>query len=232
MSSLEYIDTIIHKNAFINHLYEICKSYNNQYISCTIIGKYLHRNKLPKGQFFQENKLPKGQFFRRKFIVKKIYNKITQLINDNDIQFLTLCSAKDTFYVNLSLEHIEDAPLENIVNLPLGHAEDAPLENIVSPPLTLYTELDIIYLLYEYIIVNGFKKTRLLEINKFNFPGFTQNTFNILSDKLGDFYKKYDSVKQIIKSNKGIIFFIKKYANNLIFIEKITDTSFILYIEN
>ena len=207
MSSLKYIDTIIHKNAFINHLYEICKPYNNQYISCTIIGKFFHR---------------------RKFIVKKIYNKITQLINDNNIQFLTSCSAKDTFYVNLLLEHTVNAPLENIASL----LPENTLES--HPKNTLYTELDIIYLLYEYIIVNGFKKTKLLEMNKFNklnFPGFTQNTINILSDKLGDFYKKYDSVKEIIKSNKGIIFFIKKYANDIIFIEKITDTSFILYIE-
>ena len=79
------------------------------------------------------------------------------------------------------------------------------------------------------LLEKGFtQNTSLLEMDKFNFPGCT---INILSDKLGDFYKKYDSVKQIIKSNKGIIIFIKKYANNLIFIEKITDTSFILYIE-
>ena len=132
MSSLKYIDTIIHKNAFINHLYEICKPYNNQYISCTIIGKYFHRNK---------------------FIVKKIYNKITQLINDNNIRFLTLCSIKDTFYVNLLLEHTvknNTVPLENI-------ASSSPKNTLELHPL--YTELDIIYLLYEYIIVNGFKKT-------------------------------------------------------------------------
>jgi hypothetical protein len=203
MSSLKYIDTIIHKNAFINNLYEICKPYNNQYISCTIIGKF---------------------FYRRKFIVKKIYNKITQLINDNNIQFLTLCSIKDTFYVNLLLEHNtvknNTVPLENIASSsPENKLKLHPKNTLELHPK--YTELDIIYLLYEYIIVNGFKKT----------PSFTQNTINILSDKLGDFYKKYDSVKEIIKSNKGIIFFIKKYANNLIFIEKITDTSFILYIE-
>lgn len=202
MSSLKYIDTIIHKNAFINHLYEICKPYNNQYISCTIIGKYL---------------------YKRKFIVKKIYNKITRLINDNNIQFLTSCSAKDTFYVNILLEHTVNAPLENIASLlPENTLELHPKNTLESHPKnTLYTKLDIIYLLYEYIIVNGLNK-----------PYSSKSNIYILSDKLGDFYKKYDSVKQIIKSNKGIIFFIKKYANDIIFIEKITNTSFILYIEN
>jgi len=219
MSSLKYIDTIIHKNAFINHLYEICKPYNNQYISCTIIGKF---------------------FYRRKFIVKKIYNKITQLINDNNIQFLTLCSIKYTFYVNLLLDHTVYAPLENITSSsPENKLKFHPKNTLGLYPT--YTELDIIYLLYEYIIVNGFKKTpnlptsmamtSLLEMDKFNKLNFPGCTINILSNKLGDFYKKYDSVKEIIKSNKGIIFFIKKYANNLIFIKKITDTSFILYIE-
>ena len=186
MSSLEHINSII-TNSIITNVKEDTFKINDSILAFINI---LYKICKPYNNCHISCTII-GKYLQQKncIIKKKLYHKIVQLINANYITFLTpstdaYVQYDKSFYV-LIASHAIKSPIAS-------HAIKSP------------TILDIIYILYEYIIVNGIYKKK--------------HEIYILSNNLEGFYKKNNLIRQIIKLNGGIKLFVKKYSNNLIYI--------------